>query len=71
MTPYTQKLQDCLIDIGKTVEKMQTEKKPNILMIGSYYNKFLKAIAKDDMREMVEASKELITVLVKWRVEKL
>lgn len=71
MTPYAQKLQDCLIDIGKAVEKMQDEKKPNIIMIGNYYNKFLKAVAKEDMKEMNRTSKALIAALAKWRIEKL
>lgn len=66
---YTQKLQSTLIDTGKSVEKLRDYTPPTIPEIEVLYDKFLQAVDKDDMREMTEASKELITALVKWRVE--
>jgi hypothetical protein len=68
---YTQKLQSCLIDTGKAVEKMQDEKTPDIREIGILYKKFLQAVANDDMKQMAKESKGLTAVLMKWRVEKL
>lgn len=68
---YSNKLQHDLIQIGKAVEKAQHERTPTIIQIEMLYDQFLQAVDKDDMKAMVEASKEFVATLVKWRVEVL
>lgn len=71
MTPYTKKLHQCLIEIGKAVEQREHEKTPNMNDLVALYNSFFEAVAADDMKAMSVTSAELISALVKWRVERV
>lgn len=71
MTPYTNKLQQCLIDTGKMVEKKLPYGTPNMDDLQQLYDAFTEAVDSGDMKAQSVASGELIAGLVKWRVEEM
>lgn len=72
MNPYyNRKLQQCLIDTGKKVERQIVDKTPSIPDIEILFDKLLQAVETGDMKSQSVTSGELIAGLVKWRVEKL
>jgi len=68
---YTSKLQDALINAGKIVEAKIKESTPEAIYIELLFERFLKAIDKNDLKAQTETSTRLIAALLKFQIEKL
>jgi len=68
-TPYTHKLQQALINAGKSVERSQEEMTPILPELDVMYNNFREAVDGDDLMSQVKAVDKLTAALIKWKIE--